>query len=302
MEQCPDVDLNALRSFLAVVTHGGFAAASRKLRAPKSTLSRHVRELEEQLDVRLLERSTRGFRLTPEGEALHARAHAALAELDEAERELTDRDPTPRGPLRVAITHAFAQLHAGALFARFVQRHPEVLLEAVIAETIGDLVSEGFDVAITVDPPDRTDLVVRKLRAEELLMVASPKLIASREAAPPGEPWPAVVPARLQSQERFAAASASRTWKLTRSGKRFEVTARAVLRLPSKVAIRDAVIAGAGAALLPTSLVEAPLREGQLVQLGALADRHALCIVHSSLRLVSARVRAFVDFVVAELG
>lgn len=295
------VDLNALRSFIAVVTHGGFAPASRRLGTPKSTLSRHVRELEASLGVRLLERGPRGFRLTAEGDALSERGARGLAEIDDVERSVRAAEGPARGPLRVAVPHVFAHRQLGRLAAAFHAAHPDVLLEAIVADGPVDLVAEGVDVAIVLDPPDSAELVVRRLATEELVMVSPPALARERRRGrvPVEAPWPAVVPSRpAPSGERFEAPTVSRTWELVEAGRSFRVIARPVLRLPSKLAIRDAVLEGAGAALLPSSLVDEPLRAKQLVRVGALRERHVLSIVHSSSRLVSARARAFIDAVV----
>ena len=302
------MDLNALRSFLAVVAHGGLAPASRKLRIPKSTLSRHVILLEDELGVRLLERGARGFRVTAEGESLAERGSRALAEIDEAERGLRAIDAPPRGPLRVAVPNVFAHLYLGQLAAAFHAKYPEVLLEAIVPDTIGDIVAEGIDVAIALDVPTRAELVVRRLATEPLVMVAPPALLKARKKArtPLDAPWPAVVPGRPQAQgERFAAATASRTWTLVDGPRKLQIIARPVIRLPSKLAIRDAVLAGAGVALLGSALVDGPISTGALTRIGVSEERHTMCIVHASSRLVTSRVRAFVDFVVdayPELG
>lgn len=298
------MDLHALRSFLVVVTHGGFSPASRKLGAPKSTLSRHVRELEDSLGVRLLERSARGFRLTAEGESLFERGARGLAEIEDAERALRSDDGPARGPLRIAVPHVFAHRSMGRLAADFVAKYPGILLEVTISDSAPDLIAQGLDVAIVLGVPDQADLVARTLGVDALFMVAAPSLVRARRRARAGgeAPWPAVVPSRaVPTGETFQRQTVSRTWSLTERGRAFQVVARPVLRLPSKLAIRDAVMAGAGAALLPSSLVREEIARGELVRLGTAEGRYALCIVHSSSRLVSRRVRAFVDFMVAAL-
>jgi DNA-binding transcriptional LysR family regulator len=146
------MDLNGLRDFVAVVTHGGFAPASRAIGTAKSTLSCRVRELEDELGVRLLERTSRRVRLTAEGATLHERGARALAEIDEAQQLLRDQDVTLRGPLRISAPVMFGQLYLGRIAAQYRAAHSDVELEVVADDRRVDLLEEGFDAAICINP------------------------------------------------------------------------------------------------------------------------------------------------------
>lgn len=288
------MDLNAVRDFLLVAEHGGYAEAGRILGLPKSTLSRRVAALERALGVRLLERNSRRLRLTAEGEALRGRAAAPLAALSGIEEGLRPDDAPLTGKLRVSVPVLFAHAFLGRIAARFAAAHPGVLLEAVVEDRRIDLLREGFDAALRVNPSPDSALAGRLLGRDRLVLAAAPAL-AERLGYGGGSPervcWPAVVRPGWGDDGG---------WSLLGPGGAVRVPARPCLVLSSPLAMREAVLAGAGAALLPRLLIREDLAEGRLIALGARAgDPEELWIVHASGRLPSRRLRAFIDATVA---
>jgi DNA-binding transcriptional LysR family regulator len=278
------MDLLALADFNLVARHGGFGRAARASGRPKATLSRRVSELENSLDLRLFERGTRTLKLTEEGRALFERTGALLAELDETAAAIASGGDKPRGRLRISAPLLFSQTAMGKLAAAFTLRYPEVRLEVTTEDRTVDMIEEGYDLVIRVNPdPDET-LVGRILMRDRLVVVASPDLSRAKGDL--------AVPAVVRGMSDLSSA-----WDVTARSKNFRIMTEPVLRLSSLIMVRDAVRAGVGAARLPVSLVSHDLVAGKLVQWG---DVHGpeilLWALYPSRRLLSARVSAFLDF------
>jgi len=273
------MDLLALVDFNLVARHGGFGRAARLSGRPKATLSRRVAELERSLDLRLFERGARNLKLTEEGRALHARTSVLLTEIDETAASIASGGEQPRGRLRISAPLLFAQTAMGRLAAGFSLKHPEVKLEVTTEDRVVDMVEEGYDLVLRVNPdPDET-LVGRIFLRDRLVVVASPALARPADGAP--------VPAVVRD------GAGATIWKL-KDAPAIAVDPR--LSLSSLIMVRDAVRMGVGAGRLPVSLVSRDLAEGRLAHWGdADSPEIALWALYPSRRLLSARVSAFLD-------
>ena len=282
------MDLAALADFILVATHGGIGRASRASGRPKATLSRRIMELEAQLGVRLLERGARVLRLTEEGAALQARTEGLLAEIAEAGKAAGDGGVQPRGRLRVSAPVHFAHVAMGRIAAGFLRAHPEVRLEAMAEDRRVDLVEDGYDVVIRINPRPEAGLVGRCFLRDALVVVAPPGL--ARPA--PRAAVPAAVPAVL-----LATAPEGAAWRCLAAGHESQIRPMPVLRLSSLVMVHQAVLAGAGAALLSQSMVAADVAAGRLACWGRVPDRPVeVWALHASRRLPSRKVTAFVQY------
>ena len=277
------MDLLALADFNLVARHGGIGRAARDSGRPKATLSRRIAELEASLDLRLFERGARTLKLTEEGRALHERTGALLAELDETAAAIASGGEKPRGRLRISAPLLFSQIAMGKLAAEFALKHPAVHLEVTTEDRAVDMVEEGYDLALRVNPETDESLVGRAFLRDRLVVVASPDLSRARG----GKAVPAVV---------RGSGNGGDGWDVTTPEGRSRIAFEPVLRLSSLIMIRDAVRAGVGAASLPISLVSHHLAVGELVHLGDVdAPEIALWALYPSRRLLSARVSAFLD-------
>jgi DNA-binding transcriptional LysR family regulator len=146
------MDLLAIADFNLVAAHGGVGRASRASGRPKATLSRRVAELEESLGVRLFERGRRNLRLTEEGRALHERTTSLLTEIAHVTEDIGSRTKRPRGRLRVSAPSLFSDLAMGRIAAGFASAYPDVRLEVIAEDRLVDLIEEGYDLAIRVNP------------------------------------------------------------------------------------------------------------------------------------------------------
>ncbi|MDB4980873.1 MAG: LysR family transcriptional regulator [Myxococcales bacterium] len=287
------MDLNALHDFVLVVSHGGFAAAARAQGTPKSSLSRRVRDLEERLGVRLLDRTSRTFRVTGEGSDLFEQAAPTISGLEEVEHALRSKGGgEPTGRLRIAAPTLFGHFFLGQLAARYYAAYPLVQLEIVVGDRNFDLLSEGFDAAIRVNSPDTSDLVRRRFATCRMQLVSSPAVAArtGKLSVNKVNELPTVF------FDNFPVAP---PWVFADGSRRFKVAPRSIMRLSTLTMVRDAVVEGAGFSMLPDTLVGDDIADGALVHAGDLdAVDVDLSIVHPSRRLVSRRLRTFIDLVV----
>jgi DNA-binding transcriptional LysR family regulator len=277
------MDLPALADFTLVARHGGFGRAARATGRSKATLSRRVAELESSLELRLFERGTRVLKLTQEGKALYERTGTLLSELDETVAAIASGGDRPRGRLRISTPLLFGQIAMGKLAAEFALQYPEVRLEITTEDRAVDMVEEGYDLVIRVNPePDET-LIGRHFLRDRLVVVASPNLKRPADNLP--------VPAVVRGFR-----DQSTTWDLRTAGGKSRVTVDPILRMSSMIMLRDAVRVGAGAGRLPISLVSHDLASGELVSWGDVdAPNIALWALYPSRRLLSARVSAFLE-------
>lgn len=280
------MDLNALLDFALVAANEGLGKASRASGRSKATLSRRIAELEEQLGVRLVERSARGLKLTEAGQLLMDRTEAPLGEVAEALTAAREGLSTPRGHLRVASPVLFSQLAMGRIGADFCAAYPEITLEVVAEDRTVDLVEEQFDVAIRINPSADSSLVGRCFAKDRLVVVAAPDVPAPEPGAV--RQVPAIVTTTFQPT----------TWNLDDGRLILEPLPR--LKFSSFLMIRDAAIAGGGVALIPQSIAWNQLARGELAQWGTVSGAApALWVLHTSRRLAAPKVRAFVDFMCA---
>lgn len=277
------MDLHALADFNLVARHGGFGRAARESGRPKATLSRKVAELEASLGLRLFERGARVLKLTEEGRALYERTGALLTEIDETTTAIALGGERPRGRLRISAPLLFAQTAMGKLAAGFAQKYPEVRLEVTTEDRSVDMVEEGYDLVIRVNPDPDENLVGRIFLRDRLVVVASPQVMRPTD----GIPVPAVV--RHTDQTKI--------WNLKSSIETPNIAIDPVLSLSSLIMIRDAVRMGVGIARLPISLVNHDLATGTLIHWGDLEGPEiSLWALYPSRRLLSARVSAFLEY------
>ncbi len=256
-------DLNDLYYFAQVVEHGGFAPASRALHVPKSKLSRRVALLEEQLGVRLLQRSSRHFSVTDLGQEFYRHCRAMLVEANAAREAIELRRAEPQGLVRLTCPVALVHARVGTILADFMADYPKVsvLLESTTRRV--DVIGEGVDVAIRARPPplEDSDLTLRVLSERSWKLVASPPLIAA--LGTPG------VPADLH---RFPTldmtpSSGVHAWELDGPA-HAHASVHHVPRLVTDdmIALRAAAVRGVGITQLPSMIVSAELKAGALIQ------------------------------------
>jgi DNA-binding transcriptional LysR family regulator len=287
-------DLNDLYLFVQAVDHGGFAAAARALGLQKSKVSRRIGLLEDRLGVRLIQRSTRSFSITEIGQEYYRRCVAMLVEAEGAQTVIDQSRAEPCGVVRLSCPTGLLAFQFGELLGRFMALYPAVELHVESTNRRVDVIGEGFDLAIRVRPPPLTEseLVMRRFDERTIRIVASPDLLKQRAITLPADL------AGLPSLD-FGPAGGEHRWRLTHAdGSVAEVRHAPRLITDDMAVLRDAALAGAGAARLPTLVVWDDLQAGRLVTV--LPDwRPSNEIVHAvfpSRRGLLPSVRALLDF------
>lgn len=291
--------LAGIEAFVRVVESGSFVRAADKLQLSTSALSQRVADLEAHLGTRLLNRTTRRLSLTEPGQAFYERAVQLLADLGEAEALAGAGAVEPRGVLRLTCAHAIGVERLAPAIARFHARHPGLRFEVAVADRIVDLVEEGFDLAVRIGTVGSEQLVARRLGAMRLLLCASPAYLARR-----GTPR---TPGDLAGHDllTYAYSATPGTWTLRdAAGTPVTVRARGSLHANSGEVLVAAAVAGQGIVLETDFHVAAALADGRLVRVlpeldGGGGDIYA---VYPSRRHLSAKVRLFVEHLVAEFS
>lgn len=288
-----------LRCFVQVVDHGSVTRAARALRLAPSAVSRRIKELEARLGTQLLVRTTRRMSVTDAGRSFHDRARRILGDLEEAEREVSDRHAALSGTLRVAMPLTFGAAHLTPILVEFMRAHPGVVIDADFSDRIVDLVAEGFDLAIRIGNLRDSSLIARKIADVADVVCAAPALIG--RLGQPGHPdelrdWPALAYTNVERPDIWR-------WRGP-DGSTGTVPLNVRLRCNSGAVLRDAAIAGLGVAREPSFIVHDAIERGKLVPLLPGYRWHELAIhtVYPPTRHLSARARAFIDFVGERIG
>jgi DNA-binding transcriptional LysR family regulator len=287
--------LESFYYFTQIVEHGGFARAARALGVPKSRLSRHLMALEAQLNVRLLNRSTRRFAVTEVGEEVYRHAAAMRAEAEAALEAVEFARAEPRGTIRAACPVALAQSALALMLPEFLAKYPAVRLQLHVSNRRVDVLREGLDLAVRVrsQPSGEDGLVMRAFGRAHELLVASPAYLA-RAGAPAS-------PEELRERETldYGGELDRQPWELTgKDGQSVQAEHNARVICHDFIVLRAAALAGLGIAKVPDTVVREDLRSGALTRV--LPDWNSpQGIVHAvfpSRRGLLPAVRAFIDF------
>lgn len=291
---------DSLHLFTRIVELGSFSRAAGILDIPRATATHAIQELEARLGSRLLERTTRHVRPTPDGQAFYERCIHILSELDDAESSLRHTASNPRGLLRVDMHGTHATRIVLPRIGEFRQRYPGIELKISTGDRLVDLVREGVDCVIRAGEPAESDLVMRRLAAMPQIVCASPGYLAAF-----GTPQR---PEELAAHQavRFFGDGGSRDYPIE-----LMVDGQSRTFEPSGwISVNDAenyvvcALGGCGLIQLPRFHVEDELRGGRLVEV--LADWASpampISILYPRHRQLSARVRVFADWVVELYG
>lgn len=293
------MDLNRVSAFVRVVQDGSFTGAARVLGLPKSSVSRSVAQLEQDLGVRLLHRTTRKIALTDAGSAFFERVSRALGDIDEATSAASDMQAALRGTVRVTAPVDFAAAMLAPIVARFVREHPTIQVELSLTGRVVDLVTEGFDLAVRAGPLRDSSLVVRRVGVLESGLYATARYL-ERSGTPK-----MVEDLAAHACVLFRAAVGSQ--EVTLTGPRGEaraVTLRGPIACDDLSFAKRAVLAHGGVGLLPRFLCAKEEGTGRLVRLlpDWKLEGAVLHVVYPTARFVPQRVVVFREHVLAELG
>jgi DNA-binding transcriptional LysR family regulator len=288
--------LSGVTVLMAVVEAGSMARAAEALGLTSSGVGRAISRLEARVGVRLLERTTRTMTLTDEGRRFYEEVGPHLDGIEQAAMIASGAAGTVRGRLRVNVDPFFSRIVLAAEVATFLDSHSEVRLELIMRDHVGDLVADGFDLALRFGEPPRGSLIARKLIETRILTVASPDFVARH-----GRPRHPTEVAELPCIDFYDAANARPfEWEFHRKDERLLVKPSARLMVSDVGAMLSACAAGVGIAQI-MQLGSGPLlAQGRLLDLFPdwPGDLFPLYALFPSRQLRAAKVRAFIDFTV----
>lgn len=290
--------LAAMQAFARVVAAGSYAEAARRLGLTRSAVSKAVNELEQDLKVRLLDRTTRRVTPTEAGLAYYERCLAILAQVEETEAQISRLHDEPKGTLRVNAPMSFGMMYLGAAVSDFMRRYADLKVELTLSDRFVDPLEEGVDVTIRIGELQDSSLIARRLSATPMLLVAAPDYIAAH-----GEPQ---LPRDIAGHRAliYGHSTTAQRWKLAQDGAALAVPINGCLASNNGDILRDAAVAGLGIALLPLFLVCDALRAGSLRTIMSShapppLDIHAL---YAPNRYLAAKTRVFIDHLVDRFG
>ena len=296
------MDIQQLKTFVEVVQQGSFAAAARLLDMAPSVVTRSVAALEEELGVRLMQRTTRKLSLTDAGAAYFEQVRDVLQRLDHAGDDLRSTDGQVRGTVRLTTSVAYGQTVLVQMLPKLHALHPGLEIELLLTDTVIDLVADRIDLAVRLGPPLDSSLIGLQLAPVRYRVVASPGYLSQH-----GRPR---VPADLAACDclRFPLPGFRTQWTFRDAAQAVQtVGVKGWLVLSTALALHRAALDGLGPALLGDWLVRSDLQAGRLVDLfpehEATASNFdsAVWLLYASRSHLPRRVRAVVDFLKAEL-
>lgn len=290
--------LTDIAVFVRVVELGSFTAAAERLELSRPVVSKYVSRLEARLGARLLNRTTRRLSLTEAGRIFYEKSRRGLAEIEEAEAEITNLLQAPRGVLRINSPMSFGILHMAPLLPEFQVRYPDVSIDMSLDDRKVDIIEEGFDVSVRISKLPDSSMIARRLAACRHAVVASPAYLEKR-----GAPQ---VPQDLVNHNivSFSFQSSLHQWHFVGpDGSPESVQVHGSIQMNNSLALREALLAGAGIMRTPTFVVGEDIRSGKLIRLLPNYEtlEVSIYLVYSGRKHLSPKVRAFVDFMAAAI-
>ncbi len=290
-------ELQGLLIFAKVLESGSFSKAAQQLGLAKSSVSKKISALEQELGVRLLQRSTRQLRVTEEGQSLYEHCLRIQQELEEARAELAGFRDKPRGTLRISAPPLWGQTWLAQRLPEFLSRYPDVAIDLRLTEHYSDLIAEGFDLAIRIgELPDST-LIARSLGMIRPILCASRDYLEAH-----GHPR---TPRDLEQHNCIFWRPEGRPrlthWEFSKGSKVSRVKIDGNFASNDVIAIKAAILHGAGITLLPSHLLQQELEQGELRELlpEYRMPEIPVYLLYPQRRQLPAKVRVFLDYLLA---
>jgi DNA-binding transcriptional LysR family regulator len=285
----------AMNAFVRVVEAGNFTKAADTLDLPNATVTRLIQALEQHLQVRLLQRTTRTVTVTPEGATYYERVLRLLADLDDIESTAKQSQALPSGRVRVEAAAAIGTMVIVPALGEFYRSYPDVAIELGVGNRRADLIAEGIDCAIRVGEATEQFMVARRIGEFRFTTCATPAFLEAH-----GRPR---APADLQHMRTVGmntAAGRVLPFRFCEGGDETELALQNVLMVNDTNAVLAAGLAGVGIIQAPTYAVQPALAGGQLVALfdDCVTQSIPVNVVYPPNRFLSAKVRVFIDWVI----
>ena len=293
------VDLNAMSVFVTVVEAGSYVAAARVAGIPKSTIARRIEELEANLGVRLLQRSTRKSELTDAGREFYERCRQIVENVQDAVASVTEHQSEPKGKLRFTTSPLLAEMYVGRWTAEYMERYPEVQIDMFLSTRHVDLIADGFDLAVRASALAPSSHIVRRLAPAPSFICASPGYLEARGTPRSTEEL------KEHACVLFSPERVHPSWQLSNErGDHVSVSVTGPVLVNSPRVAQELCLAGRGLAELPAILCCDAVRSGDLVRVLPewANESRTLHALYPSRRHLSPVVRTFLDFMADKLS
>lgn len=289
--------LDGMRTFVAVAEAGSFTASAERLSISKKLASKYVGQLEEELDVRLLYRTTRRLSLTSEGQSYYDNVTRILDEIDELESNLKYETVALAGTLRISAPSTFGEVYIQPLLRKFGQIHPNITFDLRLSDEYVGITEGGFDLAIRIGELENSSLIARKLAMTALWVVVSQDYVDRHGV--PKTPDELV----LHNCIRDTNIRGADIWVFSGQGQSKTVAVSGRFKVNSARSARDLALAGEGIALCPDYIVTRDIKEGALRRIlcGTDSGHKPVQAVFPSAKYIPTRVRSLIDFLSIEL-
>ncbi len=284
----------SLRAFTKVVAEGGFAAAARKMGLSRSTVNKLVINLEKDLGVQLLYRSTRRVKPTATGLAFYERCINILAELEEAELAVSRSQAKPKGTFKINAPMSFGTLYFSPIVVDFIAQYPDLQVQLTLEDRFVDPIKEGFDLVVRIaEPIEYASLITHAIAPAKRILCASPAYIEKHGI--PNHPSEL----RDRSCLHYGYLASGNQWKLLGPDREYHIKVNGVFCSNNGETLRDAAVKGLGIALLPTFLIKEELQNGKLKMI--MSDYHSpemsVCVIYPANRHLSVKIELFTEFI-----
>ncbi|MBO6827269.1 MAG: LysR family transcriptional regulator [Sneathiella sp.] len=295
------MDLQSLKTFIAVARDGSFAETARRLSLDPSQVSRQIANLENELGFRLFHRTTRTLSFTESGKIYFDRALSAVEVLDIAQAAAGEVSAKPKGKLRLSLSHAYCQMKFLPVLKEFTTKYPEIELEVVVSDENLDLASEQIDLAIRHTPSIENEYICTRLHPTSYQIVCSSSIGAELNLKHPSElSEVSVLKLNLSEEQQI--------WHFRNGSEEISIPVKGLVSLNSPLSLLFAALEGGGVAMLADWLVDRELEKGSLLRLfseyevSARSFETAAWLLYLNREHLPLKVRVMIDFLKSHLG
>ena len=291
--------LDGLKTVVAVVETNSFTAASDRLGISKALVSKYVGEVENQLGIRLFNRTTRQLALTDSGRRYYEEAIILLEQFSAMVDNVTGEQTAPRGLLRISAPVTFGEMRLAPLLPKFIALYPDLTIELVLTNGAIDMLEEGIDVRLRIGGVDDSNMIARHLTNFPLVLSASPNYVQAN-----GLP---ITPEQLREHQCIIDSNfrIGKQWPfISPKGQAETINVQSGVAVNSPQAVREIAIADGGIAMTPNFIVEDALADGRLLRVlpEYTTLEFGLFAIYPHRKYVAKKVRCFIDFVLEQFS
>ncbi|MBF9002909.1 LysR family transcriptional regulator [Vibrio nitrifigilis] len=284
--------------FVAVVECGSFSRAAEKLNLTKSAVSKRINHLEDELGIRLIQRTTRHISLTEAGERYYEHVSKALNFAQQGVDAVAELQGEPKGKLRITAPMSFGVRHVAPFITEFLAQYPHIELDLQLEDRMVDMVAEGYDLAIRIGHLADSNLIAKRLTDCHSVLCASPEYLKNHKV--PEQPSDLMA----HNCIKYTYFRGGNDWTFLREQQEFKVLPKGNMTVNNSEAIRRTLLSGLGIGQLPTFIVGKDIQAEKLVSIMNHYDlpKHAVYAVYPQRKHLPQKVRLFVDFIAKQYG